>query len=80
MGYESYLRLLSLVYCMYIFEFESNRRFQFSFTDFSLVYRSAFAQIFARSQPTRESNTSTYDDLTVVMHLLAYSYITTEQN
>jgi TRAP-type mannitol/chloroaromatic compound transport system permease small subunit len=29
----------------YIFEFESNRRFQFSFKNFSLVYRSAFAQI-----------------------------------
>jgi hypothetical protein len=29
-------------------------------TDFSLVYRSAFGQTFPRSQPTRESNTSTY--------------------
>jgi DnaJ-class molecular chaperone len=33
-------------------------RFQFSFTDFSPVYRSAFAQMFPRSQPMRESNTS----------------------
>jgi hypothetical protein len=40
-----------------LFKFESSRRFQFSFTDFSLVYRSAFAQIFSRSQPMRESNT-----------------------
>jgi hypothetical protein len=45
---------LSLVY-LYVFEFESNRRFQFSFTNFSLVCRSAFAQIFPRSQPIRES-------------------------
>jgi hypothetical protein len=37
--------------------FESSGRFQFSFTDFSLVYRSAIAQIFLRSQPMRESNT-----------------------
>jgi hypothetical protein len=43
---------------MYVFEFESSRRFQFSFTDFSLVYRSAFVQIFPRSQPMRKSNTS----------------------
>jgi hypothetical protein len=35
-----------------------SRRFQFSFTDVSLVYRSALAQIFPRSQPMRESNTS----------------------
>jgi hypothetical protein len=49
MGYdESYLR-----------KFESSRRFQFSFTDFSLVYRSVFAQIFSRSQAMRKSNTST---------------------
>jgi hypothetical protein len=39
---------------LFVFEFESSRRFQLSFTDFSLVYRSAFAQIFPRSQPTRE--------------------------
>jgi hypothetical protein len=32
-----------------VFEFESSRRFQFSFTDFSLVYRSASAQILPRS-------------------------------
>jgi hypothetical protein len=37
----------------------SSRRFQFSFTDFALVYRSAFAQIFPRSQSLRKSNTST---------------------
>jgi hypothetical protein len=41
-----------------IFEFESGQRLQFSFTDFSLVYRSVFAQIFPRSQPMRQSNTS----------------------
>jgi hypothetical protein len=29
---------------MYIFEFESSRRFHFSFTDFSLLYRCTFAQ------------------------------------
>jgi hypothetical protein len=55
----------SLHYCrlslvnLYGFEFESTRRFQFSFTNFSLVYRSAFAQIFPRSQLMRESKTST---------------------
>jgi hypothetical protein len=32
------------------------RRFQFSFTDVSVVYRSAFTQIFPRSQPMRESS------------------------
>jgi hypothetical protein len=32
----------------------------FSFTDFSRVYRSAFGQIFPRSQPMRESNISNY--------------------
>jgi hypothetical protein len=37
----------------------SSRCFQFSFTDFALVYRSAFAQIFPRSQSLRKSNTST---------------------
>jgi hypothetical protein len=35
---------------------QSSQRFQFSFTDFSLVYRSAFAQILTRSEPMRESN------------------------
>jgi hypothetical protein len=40
------------------FTCERSRRFQFSFTDFSLVYRSAFAQIFPRSQSMRGSNTS----------------------
>jgi hypothetical protein len=34
---------------------QGSRRFQFSFTDFSLVYDSAFAQIFPRSQAMRES-------------------------
>jgi hypothetical protein len=53
------IRYLSLVY-LYVFDFESSRRFQFSFTDLLLVYRSAFAQIFPRSQPMRESNTSTF--------------------
>jgi hypothetical protein len=52
------IRYLSLVY-LYVFEFEGSQRFQFSFTDFSLVYCSAFAQIFPRSQPMRESNTFT---------------------
>jgi hypothetical protein len=52
---------LSLVYSLVysylyvVFEFESSRRFQSSFTNFSLVYRSAFAQIFPRSM--RESKT-----------------------
>jgi hypothetical protein len=41
-----------------IFEIKIRRRFQFLFTDFSLVCRSAFVQIFPRSQPMRESNTS----------------------
>jgi hypothetical protein len=44
----------------YVFQFESSRCFQFSFIDFSLVYRSAFAQIFPRSQPMRESNIHFY--------------------
>jgi hypothetical protein len=44
--------------CFFVFEFESSRRFQLSCTYFSLIYRSAFAQIFPRSQPMRESNTS----------------------
>jgi hypothetical protein len=44
---------------MYVFEFESSQHFQFLFTDFSLVYLSAFAGIFPRSQPIRASNTST---------------------
>jgi hypothetical protein len=56
-----YVSLVSLSsICMYVFEFESSRRFQFSFTDFSLVYRSAFAQIFPRSEPMRESNQHFY--------------------
>jgi hypothetical protein len=83
MGYESYLpkqrisvssrrykptrkHRLSLVY-LYVFEFESNRCFQFSFTDFSLVYRPGFAQIFTRSQPMRESKTSKYSKFIFVM-------------
>jgi hypothetical protein len=44
---------------LYVFHFESSQRFQFSFNDFSLVYRCAFAQIFPRSQLMRESKTST---------------------
>jgi hypothetical protein len=51
-----YIRFVSLS-SLYLFEFESSRRFQFLFTDFSLVYRSALAQIFPRLQPMRESNT-----------------------
>jgi hypothetical protein len=38
---------------------ESSRCFLFSFADFSAVYRSAFAEIFPRSQPMRQSNTET---------------------
>jgi hypothetical protein len=38
---------------------QSSRRFQFSFTAFSMVYRSAFAQIFSRSQAMRKSTTFT---------------------
>jgi hypothetical protein len=56
--YVSFISL-SLIY-LYLFEFESSRCFQFSLTDFSLVYRFAFAQIFPRSQPMRKSNTSTH--------------------
>jgi hypothetical protein len=47
---------LSLVYL----HIKSSRRFQFSFTDFSLVYCFTFAQILPRSQPMRESKTCTY--------------------
>jgi hypothetical protein len=51
---------------LYVFEYESSRHLQFSFTDFSLVYprvyRSASAQVFTRSQPMRESNASTNFD------------------
>jgi hypothetical protein len=50
-GYESYLRKRRISV--------STRRYELSFTDFSLVYRSALAQIFPRSQPMKESNTST---------------------
>jgi hypothetical protein len=46
------IRCLSLL--SFVFEFETSRRFQFSFTDFSLVYRPS-SQIFPRSQPMRES-------------------------
>jgi hypothetical protein len=42
---------------------ESSRCFQFSFTDFSLVYCCPFAQIFPRSQPMRASNTAANRDL-----------------
>jgi hypothetical protein len=52
-------RLRNIVIRMLAFEFENSRHFQFSFTDFSLVYRSAFAQIFSRSQPMKEFITST---------------------
>jgi hypothetical protein len=55
--YVSFVSLSSV--CYFLFEFESCRRFQFSFTGFSLVYRFAFAQIFSRSEPISESNTST---------------------
>jgi hypothetical protein len=49
--------LFSLLSSIFIL-FSHSSFLQFSFTDFSLVYCSAFAQIFPRSQPTRESNTS----------------------
>jgi hypothetical protein len=42
--YVAFVSLSSI--CMYLFEFESSRRFQFLFTDFSMIYRSAFGQIF----------------------------------
>jgi hypothetical protein len=56
--YHSFINFVSLY--LYVFEFEGSRRFQFSFTDFSLVYGSAFAQIFPRSQPMRKSNKYSY--------------------
>jgi hypothetical protein len=60
MGYESYQpENIVIRYVIVVSSRLSSRRFQFSLTDFSLVYRSAFAQIFPRSQPMRESNTST---------------------
>jgi hypothetical protein len=40
-------------------QIESSRHFRYSFTDFLLVYRCALMQIFTRSQPMRESNSST---------------------
>jgi hypothetical protein len=40
-----------------IFAYKVGDVFMFSFTDFLLVYRTAFAHIFPRSQPMRESNT-----------------------
>jgi hypothetical protein len=43
MGCESYLRL-------YVFEFESSRRFQFLFTDFSLVYRTDISKVTAHDR------------------------------
>jgi hypothetical protein len=49
------LLLLSSIFIL----FTHSSFLQFSCTDFSLIYRSAFAQIFPRSQPMRESNTST---------------------
>jgi hypothetical protein len=58
MGYESYLRKQQQYRSQvgtYVFEFESSRRFQFSFTDFSLVYRSAFAQICISKVTAHES-------------------------
>jgi hypothetical protein len=51
---------------------QSTRRFQFSFTDFSLLYRSAFAHIFPRSQPMREFNTSTCDIMVYSCHFLLF--------
>jgi hypothetical protein len=70
---------LSLVY-LYVFEFESSRRFQFSFTDFSLVCRSVFAQIFPRSQPIRESNTSTYHKNILEILLSEQNFLIFENN
>jgi hypothetical protein len=51
------IRYVSFVFLLFARKV-SSQNFQFSFTDFSLVYRSAFVQIFPRSQPIRESNTS----------------------
>jgi hypothetical protein len=49
---------------------ESNEVFSFHLgTDFLLVYRSAFAQIFPRSQPMRQSNTSNHLNLYVFLPL-----------
>jgi hypothetical protein len=50
---SSFVTLVSFLVYLYVFEFESSRRFQFSFTDLSLAYRSAFAQIFPRPQPMK---------------------------
>jgi hypothetical protein len=58
---ENMVILIRYVSFVSLCEFESSRRFQFPFTDFSLIYRSDFAQIFPRSQPIRESNTSNND-------------------
>jgi hypothetical protein len=44
--------------------------FSFHLQIFSLIYRSALAQIFPRSQPTRESNTSAYDRFIVNAQVL----------
>jgi hypothetical protein len=44
--------------------------FSFHLQIFSLIYRSALAQIFPRSQPMRESNTSAYDRFTVNAQVL----------
>jgi hypothetical protein len=61
MGCESYLgkviRCVSVV-SLFVYLHVKWSTFQFSFTDFSLVYRSAFAQIFPRSQPMTKSTTS----------------------
>jgi hypothetical protein len=56
-GVQTDRKTLSFVTLVSSLSTYSSRRFQFSFTDFSLVYRSTFAEIFPGSQPMRESNT-----------------------
>jgi hypothetical protein len=60
----------------------SSRCFQFSLTDFSLVCRPAFALIFPRSQPMRESNTSKKAKITnehAVITIRRFTNIVVEQ-
>jgi hypothetical protein len=60
MGYESYLRKRQISISNRCYKPTGKHRHSFSFSvfiyRFSLVYRSAFAHIFPRSQPMRESN------------------------
>jgi hypothetical protein len=70
------IRYVSFVYLHVLPRRKSSRRFQFSFTDISLVYRSAVAQIFPRSQSMRESNTSPTHILYSLLKLLRYQKMT----